>query len=105
MRLELLLAFLRMCRFSFTVVAVLAETGEVLRIAPVDAFGIKFTGLRVSCFELDRDHFVVCLLRQASYISGTRELLVKPNNSYLTNHSSCGIIYTVRERYDECQFL
>lgn len=63
MRLEFLLAFLRMCRFSFTVVAVLAETGEVLRIAPIDTFGIKFTGLRVSCFELDHDHFVVCLLR------------------------------------------
>ena len=72
MRLEFLLAFLRMCRYSFTVVAVLAETGEVLRIAPVDAFGIKFTGLRVSCFELDHEHFVVCLLRQVSYISGTK---------------------------------
>lgn len=93
MRLEFLLAFLRMCRCSFTVVAVLAETGEVLRIAPVDAFGIKFTGLRVSCFELDHEHFVVCLLRQASYTGGARELLVKSNNSHLTDHNLCGIIY------------
>lgn len=61
MRLQWLLAYLRMCNYSCDIVAVNADTGEVIRSAPIDLFGLKATGLIVKSFNYDGKYLVAYL--------------------------------------------
>lgn len=61
MRLKWLLAYLRMCNYSCDVVACDSHTGEVIRAAPLDCFGIRGTSLFVQSFDYSPEVIVVCL--------------------------------------------
>lgn len=61
MRLMWLLAYLRMCGYSCTIVAVIAHTGEVIRVAPIRFYGILGTALYVQSFNYDGEFLVVYL--------------------------------------------
>ena len=61
MRLKWLLAYLRMCQYSCEVVACYAHTGEVIRVAPLDCFGIRGTALFVKSFDYTPEAIVVYL--------------------------------------------
>lgn len=58
---EWLLCYLRLCGYSFEIVACLTFSGEVVRIAPQDTFGIKYTYRKVSHFARDGPILVVYL--------------------------------------------
>lgn len=61
MRLQWLLAYLCMCGYSCTICAVIANTGEVIRIAPLRFYGILGTALFVKSFDYGGDVLVVYL--------------------------------------------
>ena len=61
MRFQWLLSYLRMRGYSCTIVAVIAYSGEVIRIAPLDYYGLLGTFLIVQSFNYDGDIFVVYL--------------------------------------------
>lgn len=61
MRLQWLLTYLRMCGYSCTICAVIANTGEVIRIAPLRFYGILGTALFVQSFNYDGEFLVVYL--------------------------------------------
>lgn len=61
MRLQWLLAYLRMCGYSCTICTVIANTGEVIRIAPLRFYGILGTALFVKSFDYGGDVLVVYL--------------------------------------------
>lgn len=56
-----LLTYLRMCGYTCDVIACHTFTGEVLRIAPLDCFGILATGLIVQSFDYNGASIVVYL--------------------------------------------
>ena len=61
MRLMWLISYLCMCDYSCDIVAVVARTGEVIRIAPVKFFGLRGTGLFVKSFDYDGKYFIAYL--------------------------------------------
>lgn len=62
MFLEWLLCYLRLCGYSFEIVVCLTDTGEVVRIAPSDFFGIRYTRRKVAHFARDGSTLVVYLV-------------------------------------------
>jgi hypothetical protein len=50
-----------MCGYSCTIVAVIAHTGEVIRVAPIRFYGILGTALFVQSFDYDGEFLVVYL--------------------------------------------
>ena len=61
MRLKWLLAYLHICNYSCDVVACDSRTGEVIRAAPLNRFGICGTGLIVQSFDYSPEVIVVYL--------------------------------------------
>ena len=61
MRLQWLLTYLVMFCYSCTICAVIANTGEVIRIAPLRFYGILGTALFVKSFDYGGDVLVVYL--------------------------------------------
>ena len=64
MRLQWLLAYLCMCGYSCTICAVIANTGEVIRIAPLRFYGILGTAL-----------FVKSLVKNFNFAPGHPEVI------------------------------
>lgn len=67
MRLQWLLTYLRMCGYSCTICAVIANTGEVIRIAPLRFYGILGTALFVQSFNYDGEFLVVYLEQTTTF--------------------------------------
>ena len=71
MRLMWLLAYLRMCGYSCTIVAVIAHTGEVIRVAPIRFYGILGTALFVQSFDYDGEFLVVYLEQTTNFLTNS----------------------------------
>lgn len=56
------LSYLRMCGYTFQIVAVLAHTGEILRVSPLDSWGLLGTGLKVQSYKVCGSRLVVYLV-------------------------------------------
>lgn len=56
------LSYLRMCGYTFQIVAVRAHTGEILRVSPLDSWGILGTGLKVKSYKVYGPQLVVYLV-------------------------------------------
>ena len=75
MRLQWLLAYLRMCSYSCTICAVIANTGEVIRIAPLRFYGILGTALFVKSFDYGGDVIVVYLEQTTTFLTSLVKFL------------------------------
>lgn len=62
------LSYLRMCGYTFQIVAVLAHTGEILRVSPLDSWGILGTGLKVKSYKVCGSRLVVYLVQTTFFI-------------------------------------
>lgn len=62
MQFQWLLSYLRMCGYSCTIVAVIAYSGEIIRIAPLNYYGLLGTFLIVQSFDYDGNILVVYLV-------------------------------------------
>ena len=71
MRLKWLLAYLRMCNYSCDVVACDSHTGEVIRAAPLDCFGIRGTALFVQAFDYSPEVIVVYLAQTTTFLTSS----------------------------------
>lgn len=56
------LSYLRMCGYTFQIVAVYAHTGEILRVSPLNSWGLLGTGLKVKSYKVCGSRLVVYLV-------------------------------------------
>ena len=71
------LSYLRMCGYTFQIVAVLAHTGEILRVSSLESWGILGTGLKVKSYKVCGSRLVVYLV-QTTFLFQCQSLLTCP---------------------------